>query len=112
LRALVTVMANGSWKGKTSDDPDLRSMFTRESLVASDWYRERLKTKQRRDANLWRRHRDYLTAFLSRPNYADEARRLGIEGRLRLAEAQLAEVSSPRYVEGLVGTLGADPFCE
>jgi hypothetical protein len=112
LRALVTVMANGSWEGKSAHDPALRAMFTKQSLLASDWYRRRLKTKQGRDAALWRRHRDYLTAFLSRPNYADEARRLAIQDRLRLAEAKLAEASSPAYLEGLVGTLGADPFCE
>jgi len=112
LRALVTVMATGAWEGKTAHDPALRAMFTKESLLASGWYRRRLETKQRRDEGLWRRHRDYLTGFLSRPIYADEARRLGIEDRLRLAEAKLAEASSPHYLDGLVGTLGADPFCE
>jgi hypothetical protein len=112
LRALVTVMATGSWEGKTARDPALRAMFTKESLLASDWYRRRLETKQRRDQGLWRRHREYLSAFLSRPIYADEARRLGIGDRLKLVEAKLGEASSPLYLDGLVGTLGADPFCE
>ena len=30
----------------------------------------------------------------------------------RLAEHQLAEASSAQYLDGLVGTLGADPFCD
>ena len=112
LRALVHVLAEGSWEGKTAHDPAFRRLFTREAMLSSDWYRRRLETKQRRDAALWRRHREYLTEFLARPNYADVARRLGIESRLARAESMLAEASSPQYLRGLVGTLGADPFCE
>ena len=107
LRALVTIMARGTWEGKTAADPAVRAMFTRETLLGSDWYRRRLATKQSRDAALWRRHRDYLAAFLARPTYADEARRLKIESRLRYAETKLSEASAPQYAEGLVGTLGA-----
>jgi hypothetical protein len=112
LRALVTIMAEGAWQGKTAHDAELRAMFTRESLLNCDWYRERLRTKQRRDVALWRRHRKYLSDFLSRPNYADEARRLGIDERLRYAESKLAEAQSGQYLAGMVGTLGADPFCD
>jgi hypothetical protein len=110
LRALVTIMARGQWEGKTAHDPAVRVLFTRESLLASEWYRERLKTKQQRDVALWLRHRDYLAAFLTKANYADEAHRLGIEGRLRYAESQLSEAGSREYVAGLAGTLGAHPF--
>jgi hypothetical protein len=31
------------------------------------------------------------------------------EGRLEAAKARLAEVSSPAYLEILIGTIGADP---
>lgn len=112
LRALVTIMAEGSWEGKTAAAPALRQLFTRESLLDSEWYRRRLKTKQDRDVALWRRHRDYLRAFLTRPNYADEARRLGVDARAAYADAKLAEASSRQYLDGLIGTLGADPFSE
>src|SRR5581483_8055318 len=39
LRALVTIMAEGSWEGRTAADETFRSMFTLDSLLASDWYR-------------------------------------------------------------------------
>src|SRR5665213_843606 len=58
LKALLTIMAYGNCEGKTERDPAVRRLFTRESLLASDWYRERLVTKQRRDIALWERHRD------------------------------------------------------
>ena len=112
LRALVYIMAEGAWEGKTAHDPAVRALFSRESLLESDWYRRRLATKQRRDVSLWQRHREYLATFLSRPNYADEARRLDVAGRLRRAEAKLAEAQAPQYLDRLLGTLGADPFCD
>ena len=31
-------------------------LFTREAMLASDWYRERLAVKQERDVALWKRH--------------------------------------------------------
>jgi phosphoenolpyruvate carboxykinase (diphosphate) len=110
LKVLMSILAFGSHDGMTAHDPEVRRMFTREYLLGSDWYRQRLETKQRRDVALWRRHGEYLRAFLARPTYADEARRLGIEQRLRLADAELERTSSPAYLQSLVGTLGAHPF--
>ena len=40
------VMATGKYNGMDAHHPDFRAMFTRESLLASDWYRERLEIKQ------------------------------------------------------------------
>src|SRR5690606_3680646 len=48
LKALLYIMAEGSYEGKTVHDSDFRAMFTRESLLKSDWYMERLTTKQQR----------------------------------------------------------------
>jgi hypothetical protein len=110
LRAIVTIMARGQWEGKTAHDPGVRRMFTREYLLGSDWYRQRLHTKQRRDLSLWHRHRDYLKDFLARPTYTDVAKRLGVEQRLRLAQTELEKAAAPAYLETLIGTLGAHPF--
>src|SRR4051812_13344983 len=68
-----------------------RSMFTREALLASDWYAERLRAKQALDVALWTRH-------------------LGASGSA-YAREQLARVSGPCYLAELVGTIGADPSC-
>jgi hypothetical protein len=109
LRALIHIMAHGEFEGKDANDPTVRAMFTREALLASDWYAERLTVKQRRDVELWERHVRSLTEFLASPGHRDEARRLGIPGRLEQARAELERVRSPEYVRSLVGTIGADP---
>ena len=50
IRALLNIMLNGSYEGMTADDARFRAMFTRESMLASDWYTERLKAKQSIDS--------------------------------------------------------------
>ena len=109
LKILLTIMAYGKYEGKTERDPDIRRLFTKELLLASDWYRERLLTKQRRDLTLWERHRDYLARYLKeRPN-ADPAVRDAIHHRQQIVITELDRIRRPEYIEDLNGTLGAEP---
>ena len=87
-----------------------RALFTREALLASDWYAARLKAKQQIDQALWSRHVDYLQRFLKKTSHADEALRLGIRDRLAPARVAAKLVASPEYLEQLRGTLGAEPI--
>ena len=57
LQALLHIMAHGSYNGMTVDNPAIRNMFTRDYLLQSNWYQERLRIKQQRDAALQRRRR-------------------------------------------------------
>ena len=108
LQALLHIMAHGEWEGKGVCDPGVRAMFTRESVVASDWYKERLRAKQERDMALWSRHVAALEAFVSGPGSGQ----LDVRSRLTEARAQMARVSSAAYLAELVGTIGADPFTD
>jgi hypothetical protein len=110
LKALLHIMLHDQWEGRGLENPDLRKMFTREYLLASDWYAARLAAKQKVDRNLWRRHVDYLDKFLKRTSYADEATRLGIPDRLVSAKKMLEQVDSPDYAKSLTGTIGAEPI--
>ncbi|MBK1719106.1 hypothetical protein CKO27_15895 [Thiocystis violacea] len=110
LQALIHIMAEGHHQGRTIRDPAVRDLFSRESLLASDWYRERLEVKQARDVQLARRLVFNLQQFLELSHYADEADRLDAAARLERAKAQLARARDPAYLDALVGTLGADPL--
>jgi hypothetical protein len=107
LQALIHIMAHGDFEGKTVDDPAIRFLFTRDYLLQSDWYRERLEIKQQRDRLLWQQHRDYILRRIGETEQADSFNQVLTE-KLAATEAMLAEVSSPPYLEGLQGTLGAD----
>ena len=111
LKAILTIMIHNEYEGKGLQHPEIRALFTRESLVNSNWYQKRLTTKQAGDQRLWERHTNYLEAFLSKSGYSDEAERMGIPARLSHARATLDRVKSPAYIEHLQGSLGADPLC-
>jgi hypothetical protein len=108
IRALLHLMVHGTYEGMAVDSPELRAMFTREALLASDWYQERLREKQRRDIALWQRHVNALEAYRDAAA-ARRERGFDIEGRLGSARTMLAQVSAPAYLEELEGTIGADP---
>jgi hypothetical protein len=108
LKVLLHIMRDDHWEGKTLEDPGVRAMFTRESVLASDWYRARLEAKQRADERLWGRHADYLEKFLKNANYSSEARRLGLQQRFEAARAKLREVRDSSYIDSLRGMTGVE----
>ncbi len=109
LKALLHIMAYGEYEGKNLLHPEIRALFTREALLASDWYQARLDAKVAVDKALWDRHVEYLEGFLAKPNYQTELRRLRINERLANARTVRDHVNSPLYREGLVGMIGTDP---
>lgn len=111
LRALLEIMAHGRTSdGQGLQSASVRQLFTREHLVGSNWYAERLKAKQSSDKHLWEQHVQSLELFLDQPHYADVAARLGILNRLTHARSELAKVSSASYLASLTGTLGVQPL--
>jgi hypothetical protein len=109
LRALLEIMAHGSYQGMTLDDPRLRAQFTREAVLSSDWYGQRLRTRQRWERALWERHLRALEEF--RASGIEVPPQLDLEARTVAAKERLARVASPNYVNELTGTIGADPLC-
>jgi hypothetical protein len=103
-------MATGHYQGKDVHHPEIRALFTRDALLASEWYRERLETKQTRDIALWQRHIVYLEDYINRASRLDMALRLDIQNRLAGAQVRLEQVRSGAYLESLRGTIGADPM--
>ncbi len=109
LKALLHIMAHGQYEGKDVTHPDVRALFKRENVLASGWYKERLKTRQERETALWKRHIASLEEAAQ--NFRPETlSSLGLKDRLAHAKKQLAEVSAAGYLKKLEGTLGADPF--
>lgn len=109
LKALLHIMRDDHYEGKTLADPQIRALFTRESVLASEWYRARLRAKQGVDARLWERHANYLEKIVRNPGYAGVVERMGLASRLESVRAKLAEVHGAGYLESLAGMTGAEP---
>ncbi|HEV2972189.1 MAG TPA: hypothetical protein VGY55_19605 [Pirellulales bacterium] len=110
LQALLKIMAAGDGSAGDIHDASLRRMFTRDYLLQSAWYRERLKTKQDRDIALWKRHIDYLDQFIAQHGSSRVSGSLDLAQRRQRADAELSRVRSSRYLDELLGALGADPM--
>jgi hypothetical protein len=110
LRALLHLMVHGQYEGNDLAHPDIRALFTRDHMLSSGWYAERLSAKQAVNARLWARHVRTLEAFLAKPNYSDEAARLRIADRLERARKTLDAIRSPEYAKSLRGTIGVQPL--
>jgi len=108
LQALLNIMAYGEYKGKTVADPEVREMFSRDYLMQSDWYQERLKIKQSRDTNLWKRSREYIEQKMDEVPENETEKWAMLQGRLEKADEIIEWLSSQSYLESLQGSLGAD----
>jgi hypothetical protein len=108
LKILLHIMEKGTYEGMAIDNPKLRAQFTREAVLASDWYRERLRTKQRKDVTLWKRHIKSLESY--RASWTETGGGIDIDARLTAAKREFGRVSAPSYLKELEGTIGADPF--
>ncbi|MCA9074294.1 MAG: hypothetical protein KDA93_04615 [Planctomycetaceae bacterium] len=107
LKVLVTIMAEGSHEGRDERHPEVRAMFSRDSILSSNWYADRLQAKQNVDEQRWQRHVDYLRKLGDK-----RSKRLAPESLDQLiehAESELARVRGEDYVQSLVGTIGAQP---
>ena len=108
LKALLHIMVEGKYEGKTISDPTIRQLFTQESMLSSEWYADRLRLRQLREQQLWQRHVEALDMFQNSTEYEEEKIAIGISARLDNARQRLSHVLSPEYLSELQGTLGAD----
>jgi hypothetical protein len=108
LQALVKIMVDGNYKGMNREDPKFRQMFTREYVLESDWYRQRLVNKQKKDIEYWKNSISYIEAVMQKSNYKEASERMNLNGELKNAKTKLKEVENEAYINKLFGTLGAD----
>jgi hypothetical protein len=110
LKALLHIMAYGTFEGKTVDHPEIRQQFSREYVLASDWYNERLLRKQSIDIAYYENGLSYLKQFIAQDLNAEYIENLNLKERMNNVEKELEFVSSEAYIDFLTGTIGADPL--
>lgn len=108
LRALLSIMLDGEFEGKTVHDPEIRQLFTREHLLSSDWYQQRLANRQQRDIDLWSRHATYVRRFIDNPHNESVVEQMQLNDRHNVARRHLEEAQAADYLQSLVGTIGTD----
>jgi len=109
LRALLHIMAHGQFEGKTLDHADVRALFSKETLLASSWYQERIVAKETLELNRLKGNVAKLERFLSQRNLSDLETREEIKSRLETAQAALKDATAPRTQSKYFGTIGVQP---
>jgi len=107
IKALLHIMAYGHYNGHTLDSPEVRNLFKKEYVLASDWYAGRLRNKQKIDARRIEKIIANLEAFIANPVNGSLICEFKYDERLKKAKETLAYVQSDAYLEELKGTLGA-----
>ncbi|MBE6478614.1 MAG: hypothetical protein E7Z97_11220 [Propionibacteriaceae bacterium] len=107
LKGLLEIMANGrTAEGWTLGSPEFRELFTRESVLASDWYAARLDAMQAEELRLTNEGIARLREYTERPDALATAERVGLPQRLAALEEDARRIASDEYRASLVGTLG------
>ncbi|MCG6937329.1 MAG: hypothetical protein LJE83_04060 [Gammaproteobacteria bacterium] len=108
LQALLHIMVSGEYQGKSIEHHDIRSMFTRDYLLQSDWYAERLRIRQTREVSLWVKNHRYLKRMLENLRATDIDTRAELKARIEQAENMIKRVSDADYLNTMQFTLGTD----
>ncbi len=110
VKGLLAIMAFGDFNGMKIDDPEFRSMFTRESVLASPWYRKRLETAQKQAVRRSERILEHIRSASDHDSTGEIQARLGLVQRADQAVRELERVRSPDYLDRIIGTIGAQAF--
>ncbi|MBN2619066.1 MAG: hypothetical protein JXR64_12205 [Spirochaetales bacterium] len=110
LKALMYIMAEGQYEGMTLNSPEFRALFTKESVLNSEWYKARLDLKQKKDIAQYEKNIEYLNKFIANSKYHDPKVVAKTQANLERIKEKLDYYKSSKYREDLVGTIGADPL--
>ena len=110
LKAVLSVMAFGSYEGKSIEDPEVRTLFDRDTVLQSDWYKERLERYKDQEIAYIERSMNYIQAYLAKGTNASSnaARRAQLE--VQRAKVRLEALRNPSYMEIITGSIGKDPL--
>ena len=105
-------MADGSTsEGWQLESPEFRALFTRESVLASDWYAERLGAKQAAASGRAAAGLAAIEKFVSTPGNEEPTARLGHARPGRGGpRPRSSGCPAPEFAEQLVGTSGSTPL--
>ncbi|MDR2778823.1 MAG: hypothetical protein LBB16_00860 [Puniceicoccales bacterium] len=106
LRALLHIAVDGQYEGMTLRDKIFRAMFSRENIISSEWYMDRLKKYQMSQIEHLSKGLEYVKNFskFQKNNIAQS--HINLAKREQSIAKRLNFVKTSSYVQGLVGTIG------
>lgn len=109
LKAILHIMAYGTYEHQAIESEAVRGLFTRENVLNSDWYNERIKAKQQGDIKNTQKIIDSLEAFIKNPINRSIIDGFGYREKLDAAKKRKDELSTESYYQSMIGMIGAEP---
>ena len=105
VRALLEIMATGrTTSGLTLDDDAFRQLFTREAVLASEWYAARVEALREVELDRLNRALASMEDFADKTLNAATASRLGLTARRASVTARINELTqNPELLWGTIG---------
>ncbi len=100
MKALLHIMRDGQFEGKTLYDAEIRDLFSPDNLLQSDWYQKRLSSRRQADSRHWKKVRNYLDHY--------ELPLQGIDDLKAKVAERIALCESDNYLHLLRGTIGRE----
>ncbi|MDE6432559.1 MAG: hypothetical protein K2L13_04160 [Opitutales bacterium] len=104
LMTLLYIMRDGSHDGMNLSSERFRSMFNRQNVLSSNWYHARLESKQQSYIEHLKNGQKYLQEYISAHELSEDVS--DFEQNLNWTNDELVRVTSPDYINRLVGTIG------
>jgi len=112
LKAVLHVMAKGHYEGKSISDPEVRMLFTRDYVLASDWYHERLERYRNSEIEYLEKSIVYLRSFLAEKAEPQSLSAKRAQAELLRARERLERLMDKNYLSIIDGSLGKDILYE
>jgi hypothetical protein len=106
IKAILNIMAFGTYEGYKVEDSFIRDMFNKETILKSDWYLARLKNKQMVDIDLLQKKIENIQSFIKIPINKSLIQEFSYNERLEAAKKLLKYYISDAYLKSLIGTIG------
>ncbi len=110
LKALLWIMATGSYEGMGIHDTELRRLFDRDYVLGADWYARRLAAYQDREISYLCRSVDSLRQFLEDEIEDSSSAAAQAARELERAKQRLERLAKGDYSKVLKGSIGKDPL--
>jgi len=110
LKAILHVMAKGHYEGMGIQDPELRGLFDRERVLASDWYNRRLEAYRDKEIAYVSASLERLRRYLAESAEAGSVAARRARSELARTEERMSALSKPGYLDLIKGSIGLDPL--
>jgi phosphoenolpyruvate carboxykinase (diphosphate) len=110
LKAILHVMAKGSYEGKGIHHAELRALFDRGYVLGSTWYRKRLEAYRERETAYMTASIGRLRAYLAESAEAGSVAARRARTELERVESRLAVLEQAGYLDMIKGSIGLDPL--